>query len=161
MELYKKLLRRMWCDNGRRPLLIVYGGVFMSIKKLVPTVLVLSLILWYLYPVRQGDVDTDANVVETMYMAPGGPVKGAMDDAVREFERRSLEDHEADSTMPIYRVISGQNAAREKVADPTRFLVSVAGEVPGGRLPIHFYTQVAICQASSHKRAGQYFGLDH
>ncbi len=94
MELYKKLLRRMWCDNGRRPLLIVYGGIFMSIKKLVPTVLVLSLILWYLYPVRQGDVDTDANVVETMYMAPGGPVKGAMDDAVREFERRSLEDQQ-------------------------------------------------------------------
>ena len=90
-------------------------------------------------------------------MTPGGPVKGAMDDAVRELERRNLEAHEADSTKPIYRVISGQNAARDQVAGRARFLVSVAGEVPGGRLPIHFYTQVAICQASIHKGAGQCF----
>ena len=102
----------------------------MTLKQLIPVALLLSAILWYLYPVRQSDADTDANVVEIIYMAPGGPVEGAMDDAVREFERRSLEAHEADPAKPVYRVISGQNAARDQVADPTRFLVSVAGGVP-------------------------------
>jgi hypothetical protein len=29
--------------------------------------------------------------------------------------------------------------------------------IPGGRLPIHFYAQAAICQASIHNGAGQCF----
>ena len=89
------------------------------------------LILWMLYPSRQLEGQTsDANVVEIVYMGPGGPLANALDDAVREFERRSLEAHRKDPTKPIYRVVSGQNAARDQTADPTRFLVSVAGGMP-------------------------------
>jgi ABC-type sugar transport system permease subunit/ABC-type glycerol-3-phosphate transport system substrate-binding protein len=88
-------------------------------------------LLAYLYPRRQGDSPTDTeNTIEIIYMGPGGPIKGAMDDAVKAFEQLSREAHEQDPSKPIYRVISGQNAARNQVADPTRFLVSVAGGVP-------------------------------
>lgn len=88
-------------------------------------------ILWLLYPSRQlAPVPTDANVVEIVYMGPGGPLAGALDDAVREFERRSVEANRLDPSRPIYRVIAGQNAARDQVGDPTRFLVSVAGGMP-------------------------------
>ena len=45
---------------------------------------------------------------------------GAMDDAIREFEK----------LHPQYRVVSGQNASRNQTEDPTRFLVSVAGGMP-------------------------------
>jgi len=63
-------------------------------------------------------------------MAPGGPIAAAMDDAVREFEHRSVVAHNADPSKPIYRVISGQNASRDPSEDPTRFLVSLAGGMP-------------------------------
>jgi multiple sugar transport system permease protein len=88
------------------------------------------LLLWLLYPSRE--LDTGAapeEVVEIVYMGPGGPIGGAMADVVLEFERLSREAHQKDPSKPIYRVISGQNAARDQVADPTRFLVSVAGGV--------------------------------
>ncbi|MFN4244443.1 MAG: extracellular solute-binding protein [Tepidisphaerales bacterium] len=87
--------------------------------------------LWLLYPSRQlAPVADSADVVEIIYMGPGGPLAGALDDAVREFERRSVEAHRKDPTKPIYRVVAGQNAARDQVGDPQRFLVSVAGGVP-------------------------------
>ncbi len=89
------------------------------------------LLMWALHPRRElGPERADADVVEIVYMGPGGPVQGAMADAVREFERRSIEAHALDSAKPVYRVISGQNAAKNQVADPTRFLVSVAGGTP-------------------------------
>lgn len=102
----------------------------MAFKKITAVLIITALALWYLYPSRSKYEDLDANVVEIIYMAPGGEKKEAMQDAVRVFERRSLEAHRQDPSKPIYRVISGQNAARDQVADPTRFLVSVAGEVP-------------------------------
>jgi ABC-type sugar transport system permease subunit/ABC-type glycerol-3-phosphate transport system substrate-binding protein len=87
--------------------------------------------LWLLHPSRQYEsAPREANVVEITYMGPGGALSGAAEDAAREFERRSLEAHRVDSSKPIYRVISGQNAARDQTADPTRFLVSVAGGMP-------------------------------
>jgi len=87
---------------------------------------VLALVL--LYPSRQlARGPARANLVEIVYMGPGGPIGGSMEDAVREFERLSEEEAARDPSRPVYRVISGQNAARDQVADPTRFLVSVAG----------------------------------
>lgn len=88
-------------------------------------------LLWLLHPRRElrTDVPSEA-VVEIVYMGPGGPISGAMADAVREFERRSEVAHAQDPSKPIYHVISGQNAARDQVADPTRFLISVAGGTP-------------------------------
>ncbi|MBM4082456.1 MAG: extracellular solute-binding protein, partial [Planctomycetes bacterium] len=88
-------------------------------------------LLWGLYPRRRpAGVEAGARVVEIVYMGPGGPISGAMADAVREFERASEKAHAADPDRPVYRVVSGQNAARDQVADPTRFLISVAGEMP-------------------------------
>lgn len=63
-------------------------------------------------------------------MGPGGPIGGALDDVVRAFERSSEEAHTKDRRHPIYRIVSGQNAAHDQVADPTRFLISVAGGMP-------------------------------
>jgi multiple sugar transport system permease protein len=89
------------------------------------------LALFLLYPSRQLDqAKPPDNVVEIVYMGPGGPIAGAMADAVKEFERASKLAHAKDPSKPVYRVISGQNAARDQVADPTRFLVAVAGGTP-------------------------------
>ncbi len=63
-------------------------------------------------------------------MGPGGPISGPVDDAIREFEQESRRAHAAEPSRPIYRVVSGQNASRDQTADPTRFLVSVAGGMP-------------------------------
>jgi ABC-type sugar transport system permease subunit/ABC-type glycerol-3-phosphate transport system substrate-binding protein len=98
----------------------------------LPIILALGVgLLWVLHPRRELRTDTPSKaVVEIVYMGPGGPISGAMADAVREFERRSEEAHERDPSKPVYRVVSGQNAARNQVADPTRFLISVAGGTP-------------------------------
>jgi len=96
--------------------------------KAVAAVVAAVALLWSLHPSRQLDSETPPeDVVEITYFGLGGPVQGAMEDVVREFERLSREAHAADPSKPIYRVISGQNASRDQTADPTRFLVSVAG----------------------------------
>lgn len=86
-------------------------------------------LLWLLSPSRSVQV-SPPGVVEITYMGPGGPISGALDDAIRAFEEESRRAHEADPTKPIYRVISGQNASRGMTGDPTRFLLSVAGGMP-------------------------------
>ena len=92
----------------------------------------LALLLWLLYPSRRlGNEQTAAaNVVEIVFMGPGWLVQGARIDVIRAFENESVERNKQDPTQPIYRVISGQNAARDQVSDPTRFLLAVAGGVP-------------------------------
>ena len=103
----------------------------MSVWKTMGLVAVLVVAAWLLYPApHQSQTDADGNVVEISFMGPGGPLAGALADAVREFERRSDQAHARDPSRPAYQVISGQNAARDQVADPTRFLISVAGDVP-------------------------------
>jgi multiple sugar transport system permease protein len=93
--------------------------------------LVAVVCLVLLYPRRQLDhQQRPEHVVEIVFMGPGGPLAGAMADAVKEFERGSDAAHAKDPSKPVYRVISGQNAARDQVADPTRFLVAVAGGTP-------------------------------
>ena len=99
-------------------------------KTFLLAVVVAAGLLW-LHPRRELErTESERHVVEIVYMGPGGPIHGAMDDAVREFERLSREAHERDPSHPIYRVVSGQSAARNQVADPTRFLISVAGGMP-------------------------------
>ncbi len=102
----------------------------------LPQPLVIALIsalaltlLWLLSPSRSVQVSAPG-VVEITYMGPGGPISGALDDAIRAFEEESRRAHEADPAKPIYRVISGQNASRGMTGDPTRFLLSVAGGMP-------------------------------
>ena len=82
-------------------------------------------------------------MVEIHYMGPGGPIHGAMEDAIREFERLSRERHRVDPSYPIYKVISGQNASRNQTEDPTRFLVSLAGGMPPD---VIFFDRFAISE---------------
>jgi multiple sugar transport system permease protein len=84
--------------------------------------------LWWLAPQRTLTVEDGA--VEIRYMGRGGPIQGALEDAIREFERLSRERHAVDPSYPIYRVVSGQDASRGQTEDPTRFLVSLAGGTP-------------------------------
>ncbi len=102
----------------------------MSSWKAIAALVVLAVVVWWLYPSRQLTEQRDPNVVEIFFMGPGGPVRDTMAELVREFEHRSEQAHLRDPNRPIYRVISGQNAARNQVEDPTRFLVSVAGGTP-------------------------------
>ena len=85
--------------------------------------------LWLLSPQRSVTV-TGSDAVEISYLGASGPSRVAVEDAIREFERLSRERHELDPSYPVYRIVSGQNASRDQTADPTRFLVSVAGGSP-------------------------------
>ena len=102
----------------------------MSHWKAVAALLVLLAGLWYLYPSTRSREGDGAQVVEITFMREGGPVADATADVVDAFERESRIAHQSNPTHPIYQVITGQNAARDQVGDPTRFLVSVAGSVP-------------------------------
>ncbi len=88
----------------------------------------LALLLWWLAPSRA--LSREPGVVEISYLGDSGPNSAAVEDAIRVFENESRARHAADPTQPIYRVIAGQNASRDMTADPTRFLVSVAGGQP-------------------------------
>ena len=100
--------------------------------------------LWWLYPSRRlDDAHPAGNTVEIMFMGPGGPIQGAMEDIVLEFERASEQNHAKDASKPVYRIIAGQNAARNQVEDPTRFLVSVAGGTPPD---VIFFDRYAVAE---------------
>jgi multiple sugar transport system permease protein len=89
----------------------------------------LGLALWFLSPSR-AITPADPDVVEISYLGQSGAEAAALSDAFRIFEEESRAAHERDRTHPIYRVVTGQNASRDQTADPTRFLVSVAGGKP-------------------------------
>jgi multiple sugar transport system permease protein len=90
---------------------------------------VLLTALWLLAPARTV-TRHEPGVVEIHYMGRSGPIQGALEDAIREFERIARDRHAADPGYPAYRVISGQDASRGQTEDPTRFLVSLAGGTP-------------------------------
>src|SRR5207248_2398732 len=85
--------------------------------------------LWFLNPER-GIKHDERGVVEIGYLAESGPEAASVEDAMREFETQSRIAHEKDPTHPIYKIVTGQTASRDQTADPTRFLVSVAGGMP-------------------------------
>lgn len=100
----------------------------MPMLKVAGIAALLLTLLWLLSPSRSA-LKSEPGVVEISFMA-GGPLAGALDDAVREFESESRAAHEKDPARPVYRVVSGQNASRNQSEDPTRFVVSVAGGLP-------------------------------
>jgi len=102
----------------------------MSVWKLLAFIAFGAVLLWILAPSRSPRVEDGAEVVEIDFMGPGGPLAGALADVIMTFERESREAHEKDPSRPVYRVVSGQTGARDQVADPTRFLISVAGGMP-------------------------------
>ena len=99
-------------------------------------------LLWLLAPRASERLDDDA--VEIRYMAPEGPIRDAMEDAIREFEFLSRRRHEeTDGAYPHYRVVAGQHASRDQVEDPTRFLLSLVGGEPPD---VIFFDRFAISE---------------
>ena len=101
--------------------------------------------LWLLAP-RANQDTAGEGVIELTFMGTTGPVSGALDDAIRQFEEDSRRAHAADPTKPVYRVVSGQNASRNQTDDPTRFLLSVAGGVPPD---VIYFDRFAIAEWSA------------
>ncbi len=97
--------------------------------KIALLVAAVAALLWALSPSRSIE-KSEAGVVEITYTGDAGANKAAMDEAFLAFEAESRALHEKDPRHPIYRVINGQSASRDLTADPTRFLVSVAGGEP-------------------------------
>ncbi len=101
-------------------------------------------ILWMLAPSPSEGEDDGA--FEIHYMSPDGPIKDAMEAAVREFELLSKRRHAEDPSYPVYRVVAGQHASRDQVEDPTRFLLSLAG---GNPPDVIFFDRFAISEWAS------------
>lgn len=98
--------------------------------------------LWLLAPRASERLHDGA--VEIRYMAPDGPIRDAMEDAVREFEHLSRIRHEqSGGEYPLYRVVAGQHASRNQVEDPTRFLLSLVGGEPPD---VIFFDRFAISE---------------
>ena len=101
----------------------------MSPWKIALFVAGLAGLLWFLAP-RRAIAPNEPGSVEIYYTGDAGANEAAMDEAFLAFEAESRALHEKDPHHPIYRVIAGQSASRDQTADPTRFLVSVAGGQP-------------------------------
>ncbi len=101
----------------------------MKVWKVVLGVVALGALLWWLSPGRAIQPN-EPGVVEISFTGNAGANNPVLDDAFRVFEAESRELHQKDPRHPIYRVINGQSASRDPMADPTRFLVSVAGGQP-------------------------------
>ncbi len=101
----------------------------MNILKALLLALLVGGALWLLSPGR-AIAPTEPGVVEISYLGQAGAEAAAMNDAFRVFEEESRAAHERDPSHPIYHIVTGQNASRDQTADPTRFLVSVAGGRP-------------------------------
>lgn len=113
---------------------------------------VIITLLWWLAPPKTRNVEDGAIVIR--YMAPEGPIRDAMEDAVREFEFIHHQRHLRDPSMPLYRVVAGQHASRDQVEDPTRFLLSLAGGDPPD---VIFFDRFAISEWASR---GAFVPLD-
>ncbi|NLF39577.1 extracellular solute-binding protein [bacterium] len=89
----------------------------MNIWKVIAVAIACAILLYWLYPSRS--IKPPPGVTELVMWAPGNTFLD-MEPMLKRFEREN----------PGYRVIIGQAAARDMVADPQRFLCSVAGGMP-------------------------------
>ena len=122
-------------------------------KSLAGIVLVAALI-WWLYPPRQLGEPPGKGVVEITFMAPAGEISD-MSDAIKAFEAQSRAAHAKDPSKPIYRVVTGQMASRSITSDPTRFLLSVAGDQPPD---VMYFDRYALSEWAAR---GAFEPLDH
>jgi ABC-type sugar transport system permease subunit/ABC-type glycerol-3-phosphate transport system substrate-binding protein len=132
----------------------------MGKARIIAGLLGILILLWWLYPSRPlGFLRSPDPVVEIAVMAPAGLMSpsspfGGMMDAIREFEEQSRRAHARDPSRPIYRIVAGQYAARDMTADPTRFLLSVAGGIAPD---VVFFDRFALPEWSSR---GAFTALD-
>ena len=103
----------------------------MSGWKFLLVALAVIALLWFLNPER-AIKRNEPGIVEIVYLGESGPEAASVEEAMREFEAQSQAAHEGNPAHPIYKIIKGQTASRDPTADPTRFLVSVAGGRPPG-----------------------------
>ena len=101
----------------------------MTALKFFLIALALIALLWLLNPER-AIKRNEPGLVEIAYLAESGPEAASVEEAMREFEGQSRAAHEENPAHPIYKIIKGQTASRDPTADPTRFLVSLAGGMP-------------------------------
>jgi ABC-type sugar transport system permease subunit/ABC-type glycerol-3-phosphate transport system substrate-binding protein len=101
----------------------------MNAWKLLLIALAVIALLWFLNPERALKRN-EPGLVEIVYLSESGPDAGSVEEAMREFEAQSRAAHQKDPAHPIYRIIKGHTASRDPTADPTRFLVSLAGGTP-------------------------------
>ena len=101
----------------------------MSAWKFLLIALAVVALLWFLNPER-AIKRNERGSVEIVYLAESGPEAPSVEEALRDFEAQSRAAHEKDPAHPVYKIIKGQTASRDPTADPTRFLVSVAGGMP-------------------------------
>src|SRR2546430_12260046 len=107
----------------------MFAPISMKPWKFLLLAIGVGLLLWLLSPPRAIQPN-ESGVVEISYLGQAGTEIAALSDAFRIFESESREVHRRNPAHPIYRIVIGQNASRDQTADPTRFLVSVAGGVP-------------------------------
>src|SRR5438270_12053494 len=101
----------------------------MNVWKFILLALAVIALLWFLNPERAIERN-EPGFVEIVYLAESGPEAGSVEEALREFEARSRAIHQQNPAHPIYKIIKGQTASRDPTADPTRFVVSLAGGTP-------------------------------
>lgn len=99
--------------------------------------------------------------VQEIHFMGSGPIEGPLEEVIAEFEKFSRAEHEINPDYPIYKVISGQTAARDRTQDPTRFLLSVVGGMPPD---VVAFDRFALCQwtdIGSFEPLNSYIKQDH
>jgi len=113
---------------------------------------VILIVILLLYPTRRlGTKSEEGDAVEIVLM---GPNTGSILDVYSAFEKWSADRHARDPRQPRYRLIFGQNAARDQVADPTRFLLAEAGGSPPD---VIYFDRFAVTEWSAR---GAFIPLD-
>src|SRR5205809_5835336 len=101
----------------------------MSAWKFLLIALAVITLLWLLHPERTIKRN-EPDILEVVYLAESGPDTASVEEAMREFEAQSRAAYQENPSHPIYKIVKGQTASRDPTADPTRFLVSLAGGMP-------------------------------
>jgi ABC-type sugar transport system permease subunit/ABC-type glycerol-3-phosphate transport system substrate-binding protein len=131
----------------------------MNAWKFILLAIALGLALWFLSPSRTIG-PRESGAVEISYLGQSGADAAAVADAFRIFEAESRVAHQRDPSHPIYRIIAGQNASGDQTADPTRFLVSVAGGMPPDLIRFDRYAISEWAARGAFSKLDEFVGRD-
>src|ERR1700730_3668829 len=131
----------------------------MKLWKFLLLAVAVGIVLWFLSPSRMIRPN-EPGVVEISYLGQAGADAAAMYDAFRIFESESRDAHARDPARPIYRIVTGQNASRDQTADPTRFLVSVAGGAPPDLIRFDRYAISEWAARGAFAKLDEFVGRD-